>query len=260
MAMRTLLGSEREQFDAALRARNLVPPKEVIADGKWHRCNARGERGCGDGSYIIFGDGTVPAGGFQNWQDGLGWQVWCFKPKGRPLTSAEDAEAAAKVEAARERRDAAVARDQARAAEKARRLWDEATAATSHPYLKRKQVKAHGVRTLYGNLVVPMRDAEGVIQSLHWISANGTKRNSKGGRMKGCSFTISGTASDIIIVCEGFATAASLREATNATIVAALSDSNLVPIAEAVRKRHPDATIIVAADDDHRTEGNPGLT
>jgi putative DNA primase/helicase len=31
-------------------------------------------------------------------------------------------------------------------------------------------------------------------------------------------------------------------------------------VAKAMRDKYPDAKIIICADDDHRTEGNPGLT
>ncbi|SRR6266516_875828 len=182
--MGTLFGDERAQFEAALRARNLVPPKDVIADGRFHRCNARSTNGRGDGSYVVFADGTVPAGGFQNFQDGLGWEKFVYKPKGRDFTPTEDAEATAKIEAARAKCDAAVARDIVRAAAKARRLWSQARPATKHPYLDRKRVKAHGVRTMYGRLVVPMLSAEGSLQSIQWISSDGAKRFLKGGRTK----------------------------------------------------------------------------
>ncbi len=257
--MPTLFGDERAQFEAALRARNLVPPKDLVADGKFHRVNTRERNGRGDGCYVLFGDGTRPAGGLENHQDGRGWEKFVYMPKGREATPAEDAEAAAKTEAARKRRDADRERDYGRVAEKARRLWDAASPATAHPYLTGKRVAAHDVRTLYGKVVVPVRNADGIITSLHFIAADGSKRNLTGGRLGGGSFTIGGASSDII-VCEGFATAASLQEATDATVVAALSDANLLPVAEAARKQHPDASITIAADDDHKTAGNPGLT
>src|SRR5262245_2830046 len=133
--MRTLFGDdERLQFEQALRSRGLIPPKVIIGDGEFHRCNTTGRNGKSDGSYVVFGDGTVPAGGFNNFQDGDGFQPWRYKPRGRDLTPSEDAQASKKAEDARERHDAAVLEGQRRAAEKAQRLWDAAEAATSHPY------------------------------------------------------------------------------------------------------------------------------
>jgi len=254
----SLFGDERTQFDQALRARNLVPPKDLIADGKFHRTHTREKNGRGDGSYILFSGGTRPAGGFENHQDGSGWEKWAYRPKGRQATYAEITEAEEKIKAAYNRRNADRERDYAHSGAKACRLWDAAAPVTAHPYLTRKHVEAHGTRQLYGALVVPVQNADG-ITSLHFISTDGTKRNLTGGRLGGCSFTIDGAPSDVI-VCEGFATAASLHEATGATVIAALSAANLLPVAEATRKKYPDAVITITGDDDYRTPGNPGLT
>ena len=57
-------------FRNAMQQRGLVPPSEILTDGKLHRCDVRGKNGSGDGAYILHDDDR-PAGGFQNWQDGL---------------------------------------------------------------------------------------------------------------------------------------------------------------------------------------------
>jgi phage/plasmid primase-like uncharacterized protein len=258
--MRTMIGDVRAQFEAALRARNLVPPKDIVADGGFHRCNARSRNGKGDGSYVIYGDGTVPAGGFQNFQDGLGWQSWRYQPRGRDPTAAEDAEAEKKTEEARKRRDAAVLDGQKRAAGKARRLWDAATPVTAHPYLKRKQIQTNGIRALYGGgvLVVPAKNASGTLCSLQFIDKDGRKRFLKGAGKKGCYYAILGHGSTIY-VAEGFATAASINEVTGCTAFVAFDAGNLQPVAKMVREKHPSAEVVICADDDWKTSGNPGL-
>ncbi len=257
--MRTLYGQERAQFEAALRARNLVAPANVFADGNFHRCNARSRNGKGDGSYVVFADGAIPAGGFCNWQDGLGFEPWRYQPHGRQRTMSEDAEADKKVEEARKQRDAQVAADHARAAGKAERLWNAAEPATQHPYLEKKHVQPHGTRVLYGDrLVVPLCDADGAVHSIQFIGADGCKRFLKGGAKHGRFFQIGGR-DDLIYIAEGFATAATVHEITGRTVVAAIDCGNLQPVAELVRQKNPDAEIVVVADDDWRTAGNPGL-
>jgi len=53
----------------------------------------------------------------------------------------------------------------------------------------RKGVKALGdVREYRGALVVPLRDINGELQSLQFISAEGEKRFLSGGQMAGCFF------------------------------------------------------------------------
>jgi putative DNA primase/helicase len=43
-------------------------------------------------------------------------------------------------------------------------------------------------------------------------------------------------------------------------VAVAFDSGNLEPVAKSLRKLYPDAALIVAADDDHQTEGNPGRT
>lgn len=65
----------REEFRAAMAQRQIVPPQEIIADGKIHRCHAEGKGGRGDAAYLLHEDG-IAAGGFENHRDGQGWQNW----------------------------------------------------------------------------------------------------------------------------------------------------------------------------------------
>ena len=62
-----------DRFRATLAARDIVPPKSIIADGSIHRCDAAGRNGKGDAAYLFHLD-VVPAGGLENWRDGKGWE------------------------------------------------------------------------------------------------------------------------------------------------------------------------------------------
>ena len=108
-------------------------------------------------------------------------------------------------------------------------------------------------------LLVPMRDTSGALHSLQTIAPDGSKRFMGGGRVRGCYHSV-GRADGAIVVCEGMATAHSVHAATGLAVAAAFSASNLVPVAQALRRKFPVLPIILAADDDHATEGNPGLT
>ena len=94
------------------------------------------------------------------------------------------------------------------------------------------------------------------------VSAIGIKRPLTGGEKQGCHYRIdkadSAAHEGILIVCEGFATGASIHEATGQPVAVAFDNGNLEPVAKSLRKLYPDAALIVAADDDHQTEGNPG--
>jgi phage/plasmid primase-like uncharacterized protein len=62
-----------QQFEAALARRGLALRRQLVADGRIHRFDAKGKHGRGDGSYLLHLEGAIPAGGYQNWQDGAGW-------------------------------------------------------------------------------------------------------------------------------------------------------------------------------------------
>lgn len=61
-----------------------------------------------------------------------------------------------------------------------------------------------------------------------------------------------------VFLCEGFATGATVHEATGRTVVVAWDCGNLPKVAELLRSRYP-GRLVLAADNDHRTSGNPGL-
>ena len=94
------------------------------------------------------------------------------------------------------------------------------------------------------------------------IDASGTKRFLSGGRTKGCDFVMGRQPSpgQAICIAEGFATAASINEATGLPTVTCFNSGNLIPVAQKFRDKYPGNRLIICADDDHLTDGNPGLT
>jgi len=157
-------------------------------------------------------------------------------------------------------REAERQREQARAAAAAVVRWAAARPAVDHPYLTAKGIKPHGVRVEGGHtLLVPMRDAEGRLHGLQGIAPDGGKRFMPGQRVQGLYHAI-GKPGSKIIVCEGYATGASLHEETGLAVAVAFNAGNLLPVAKALRGKYPAMPLVIAADDDWRTEGNPGLT
>ncbi len=156
-------------------------------------------------------------------------------------------------------REAEHAQVQQQAREAAALAWKVATPATGHDYLTRKGIEAHGVRCSGHHLLIPMRDTSGMLHSLQSIAPDGVKRFQPGGRVKGCYHAI-GKPDGLLIVCEGYATGASIHEATGHAVAVAFNAGNLRAVVEALRDKHPALKIIMAADDDARTPGNPGLS
>ncbi|MGI8425282.1 MAG: AAA family ATPase [Actinomycetota bacterium] len=163
--------------------------------------------------------------------------------------------------AARREREREEARRHAEAREEAGVIWKASKPAPSdHPYLVAKGVKPHGLRVHEGALVIPVRDGA-ELHSLQFIGPEGNKRFLIGGRVVGCYFSI-GRPKDaaVLCICEGYATGASIHEATGYPVVLALNAGNLLPVAKAMRKRFTDLRLIVCGDDDAKTAGNPGRT
>jgi putative DNA primase/helicase len=135
-------------------------------------------------------------------------------------------------------------------------------ASCEHPYLKRKKVGAHGLRQLGSALIVPLQDISGEVLNIQRIFADGSKRFQRGGRVKGL-FAVIGDAgnSPTWYVSEGWATAATIFEAGGYASFAAMNAGNLMTVCIRLSEIAPAGTkIVVVADNDHQTEGNPGLT
>jgi hypothetical protein len=64
--------------------------------------------------------------------------------------------------------------------------------------------------------------------------------------------------SPVIAIAEGYATAATVAKYGNVPAVAAFDSGNLLAVATALHERWPDKRIMIAGDDDHKLENNPG--
>lgn len=138
--------------------------------------------------------------------------------------------------------------DRSRVVSYVQQQWERAQPANdNHPYLRAKGVRAHGLRLAAdGRLLVPVHDPKtGELLSLQRIAEDGEKQFVKGGQVAGGCFMIPGTLPRIF--CEGYATAATVHEATGRAAVVCFNAGNL-PTVAAVLAKHGDT---VAADNDN---------
>ena len=236
-------------FQQAIEAAGLQAPDVIHDDGALHRFG-RGK----SAYYVLHGDG-VPAGVFGDWRAGL-QSTWCAKLD-NAMTPAERDAHRQRVKNAQAQRDADEAARQRDEADKAAARWQAAAPAAGHPYLVRKGVQPHGIRQDGDTLLIPLRDTAGVLHSLQTITPDGEKRFR--GRMRGCYHAI-GKPRGRIIVCEGYATGASIHEATGEAVAVSFNAGNLMPVATALHTKYPELVLLLAADDDHQSEGNPGMS
>lgn len=246
-----------DQLRDAMLSAGLEPPDQILMDGKIHRFKSGTKGGGGKGGdrpgwYVVFSDG-VPAGRFGCWR--MGVEVTWKADIGRDMTPAEQMANARRMAEAKAMRDAELARQHEVAAETVEAIWSAAQAASpEHPYLARKGVGAHGARvTGDGRLVLPLFDADGCLSSLQYIAHDGGKLYHPGGQTGG-RFWIVGSMDDAsgpIYIAEGFATAATIHEATGRPCVVAYSASNLVPVTGTMRDlRGATQDIVIVADND----------
>lgn len=182
-----------------------------------------------------------------------------------PALSADESAARGKARRdAEERERSERAAAECAAAAEAARLWARAEETGDSSYLQRKRVKAHGVRFGDGALLVPMRDVAGELHNLQRIlpakPADGPdKLFLRGGRTRALMHWC-GDPSDaaVLLVAEGYATAATLHEATGRPAAAAFTAGNLSHVVRAIRARHRSARVLVCGDDDRDTEAHSG--
>lgn len=265
-----LNGEQEQSLLNAMVAGGLGPRKpgkvfENLLDGRIKRYELdNGKRGNVNGALCVYGNAGKPAAWFWSWADSVK-QAWTsFDAK--LMSETERAALRAHQETVNKKREAEQKRVWAEGAAKAEKLWNLAKPAAAgssgkgadaHPYLIAKGVKPFGVRVLGDSLVLAARDATGRITNLQFINAQGEKRFLTGGKKIGSYYAI-GKPGAVLLICEGFATGASLFEATGYAVAVAFDSGNLLAVGRAIRAKFPEARIVVCGDNDQATQGNPG--
>ena len=179
-----------------------------------------------------------------------------------PATAARLASERAASQQAEQARQQAAHADTALEAAK---LWDGAGATGESAYLTRKGVQPYGVRYgVDGWLLVPVRDASSKLWNVQRIApskppSGPDKLFLKGGRKSGLLHWCGDpAAAATILVCEGFATGASLHQATGLPVAVAFDAGNLAPVAKALQKSYPVALLVLCGDDDVQTFARSG--
>lgn len=246
-------------FLAAIAAAGLAPIKPIeLPEGRIVRFRVAGDKSGSRNGWAIFHSHPIAAGAFGSWKTGE-QHTW-RSTSNEVTTPAERTELKRKLQAAQQARASEEARLRAEAAARALKLWAGAKPATDdHPYLRAKGVHAYGLRALRDQLVVPARDVDGRLHTLQFIGPDGSKRFLTGGRIAGCYYAI-GRPDDALLLAEGYATAATLHQATGRAVAACFNCGNLVAVARELRAKFPQLRFVVCADNDVGTPGNPGLT
>lgn len=206
--------------------------------------------------------GTLLVGTFGVWQ-GASQNAQKVQLKGYKLTDDQNAALRERIKQDQQREAARRRAQGERAAREAQAMWDRLADEGQSDYLVRKLVQGFGVRySPQGGLVIPLLDVHGVVHGLQIIYPKGNRRAKRLGRDKdfwpaglvkqGHFFLLGSPASrSVLLLAEGYATAASLHMATGLPVAVAFDAGNLRVVAQALAARYRGVRILVCADDDY---------
>lgn len=241
--------SPEQEFAIKLRELGLDVQGEAVMDGNIQRVPLIGKKGK-DGAYCGYTDG-IPAGWAKNYAIG---DIIKFVAIGH-MTNEDNrnhkTEQAQKLQARVDER----IRLQNEVAEKIKFIYEKAKeiGTEGHPYLDKKGILPIDVKINETNqLLVVMRNVNNEIRGLQYINEDGSKYYEKGMEKKG-NFTLLNPNVDNtqIYICEGYATGASIVEATNNTVAVAFDSNNLESVAQNIQAKYPKMKLIICADNDH---------
>ena len=259
-----------DEFLDVAAAMGLHFKEAPIADGLMHRVPVDGDKtGAKSGAYALHLDG-IPWAFIQNHKTGEVKRWKSAQPQalsGADRVALLEASAAKRTE--RERSAQQIHEQTIRLV--GRHIEGSPFATADQPYLARKQLASdHGAYldivgslpltggaedtqqwSARGNLLIPICDIDGNLLSAQSIGENGWKAFPRGARWKGGMHIMGELGNETIVIAEGFATGASLREESGLPVVVAFHAGNLLHVAEAIRNAYPAARLIIAGDNDH---------
>ena len=256
-------------FVEKMREAGFVINKYPEINGRSTRVAVQGDKaGQTSGWYKIHTDG-VPVCLFQNWRTGDGVQK-LVAPSTKIDMSIDlekvkvNTEAMAAKLSSQEEATKQLHAEVAKNVQECLAVYKESE---STEYIQRKNIPVYkGIyATNRGATVVPLSDIEGNVKTMQTILPTGTKMFEKGGELKSSMHVINADnlaeAKGGIVICEGYATGATIREATNGYfgVVCAMTSHNLLDVAKAVSEKYPDKPLIIAGDNDRfNVNGNVG--
>jgi putative DNA primase/helicase len=243
-----------QQFIDAIRDHGLNPPAQ-IPPGEFVRFPGRDKKNGNKAGWArLFPD--CLGGVFGDYSTGLS-ETWQSE-KAKTYTESQRIDFDNMIKEQQVKAQALKDNEQAEAARQAQETWETLQPANNnHPYLLAKKIKSYNLRIMGDLLVMPIYSPDNEITTYQTIAPDGSKRLHKGGKKQGCAFIIHGHGDRLYIV-EGYATGASVHEATGSTVLVAIDAGNLLPVVESISwDKHKN--IIIAADNDHGKERNTGI-
>ena len=245
-----------------------LEPAQPLTFGKLTRCKTTQDKGKEkNGWYVIHEhrtekNETLIFGSFGDWRSGDSNKI---KVKAGRISQEERDVMRARQEEGKRRAAEIAANAARRAANRASGLFKRMPEKGRSAYLDRKQIVGMGVRYAprSGAVLVPMSNVRDQIVGLQVIYPEKQQDTGRDksywpyGMSKEGAFHLIGPhpePGEPVLVCEGYATGASLHMATSLTVAIAFDAGNLSVVAKAMRERFPGRALIVCRDDDWKTK------
>jgi putative DNA primase/helicase len=224
-----------EGFIEAMQAAGIVPPSDLLADGELHRFSSDGSSRKKNGWYVLFGEDPA-AGSFGCWKMNI-TEKWCSRSF-KDLDPENRARFKAKMEAAKIAQDEDKARLNAECRAWCIKTWSpKPYTDDDHPYLLMKNVHSYRLKLIGDSLMIPFYDVNGIMHGMQFIRPDGTKILKVGTDKKCHYFPIGKLTDNTLLICEGYATGASLHEATGYSVAVAFDAGNMMSVACVFRSK-----------------------
>lgn len=259
-------------WEDALTQMGMEPQESlVVKAGEWVRYSPVGADTSSRPCAIRFTlrNGEVAAIWFMDWRNSE--NHYCWEDSATLSEMTEEEQDALRTQRTEDARRANAHREQQnrRAIRVAERIIRNSPKALGlqpiHPYLTRKRINPYAAYVAGNQLFIPLQDMDGGIVGGQFISENGEKRFLTGTRKKGAFTVLSRTvnalgSSEVILICEGFATSATVTDLApqGSVIIFAVDAGNLLPVARVIRNKYPNTEIYLVGDDDRGSTNNVG--
>lgn len=248
-----------QQFIDYMRANGCAPAnsKDIIPSGEDAYFRIAEDKKDKRGGYCLTIDSDFAHGNFINFKTGDKGN-WHSKKAVKGLSDQERAEIKARIAASEAEKKLERERIHEEKADEARALWATCKPAREHPYVEVKGVSYFNSRMDGDDLILPMYATDGLIWSYQRINPDGSKWYLTAARKNGlyCPLSTGTPVKDTMILCEGFATGASVRMAyPEIPVIVCFDAYNLLYVAQALRLKYKHARIVIAGDNDNSGTG-----
>lgn len=246
----------------AMQEHGLIPPPSIATIGELFRFKDGTDRGQSKSAWGIYyeymtNDDIIGLCIFGSWKGNPDKVIWSSKLP-EYMTTQEQRQLNEHIEHAKQESQRLQEKLNSDTAQECQKIWDRLPDLSSTPYTQRKNIKPYLARSNNGVLTVPLYDDDKIV-SLQYIADDGSKRFHTGGKTKGTYLYLKGNKGGFTFITEGYATGCSIHEATGCDVYICWNANNIYEFC-AKRNNKLLGKIIIAADDDYKTAGNPGIS